>query len=59
MSLSKDIVFKEIIKLEPLQAMQASVEPAIKYSTIVGAATIITGILGGSKALTLGNYRSC
>lgn len=54
MSLSKDILFKEIIKLEPVQAMRASVDPRYKYEAIVGITSFISGILGGAKAATIG-----
>ena len=56
MFLSNDIVFKEIIKLEPVQAMRASVDPRFKYEAIdVGATTFISGILGGANAATIGS----
>lgn len=59
MSLSKDRLFKEIINLEPVKQMKASVNSAIKYGTMVGAVTAVSGILGGSKGLAAGNRRPC
>ncbi|XP_076666392.1 uncharacterized protein LOC143367985 [Andrena cerasifolii] len=58
MSLSKNRLFKEIINLEPVKQMKASVHSAVSYGTAVGAATAISGILGGSKGLVAGGIIS-
>ena len=58
MSLSKGRLFEEIINLEPVKKMKASVDSAIKYGTIVGAATIISGIFGGPRGLAAGGIIS-
>ena len=58
MSLSTDRLFEEIINLEPVKQMKASVNSAIKYGTMVGAATAVSGILGGSKGLVAGGIIS-
>ena len=58
MALSADRLFEEIINLKSVQQMKASVSSAIKYGAIVGATTIISGILGGPMGLTAGGVIS-
>ena len=58
MALSADRLFEEIINLKSVQQMKGSVKSTIKYGAIVGATTMISGILGGPMGLTAGGVIS-
>ncbi|XP_076246943.1 protein Nazo [Calliopsis andreniformis] len=58
MSLSTTALFEEIVTLEAVQRMQVSVKSAVKYGTLIGTATIVSGILGGPVGLAVGGVVS-
>lgn len=58
MTIPTNDLLTEVLKLEAVQQMKASVRSAIKYGSIVGVSSIIGGILGGSKGLTIGGLVS-
>ncbi|CAL7941740.1 unnamed protein product [Xylocopa violacea] len=51
-------LLKEVSKLDSVQQMKASVQSAIKCGMLVGASTILGGILGGRVGLTIGGVVS-
>ncbi|XP_053995183.1 protein C19orf12 homolog [Hylaeus anthracinus] len=53
-----DELLEEILNLQPLKEMKFTITSSIKYGTIVGAATIVSGILGGPVGLTVGGVVS-
>lgn len=54
--LSTDSVIEEVSKLDSVKRMRASINTAIKYGSMVGAITMVSGILGGPVGFAAGNY---
>ncbi|XP_076757711.1 uncharacterized protein LOC143427444 [Xylocopa sonorina] len=58
MAFKTDELLHEVTKLDAVQRMKASARSTLKCGAIVGASTIIGGILGGRVGLTLGGIAS-
>lgn len=63
MSYSKEMfptssILEEVSKLEAVKKIQVSVQSSVKYGAIVGASTIISGILAGPVGIAVGGVIS-
>ncbi|XP_053986349.1 protein C19orf12 homolog isoform X2 [Hylaeus volcanicus] len=53
-----ELLLEEILNLQAVKEMKFTTTSSIKYGTIVGAATIVSGVLGGPVGLTVGGIVS-
>ncbi|XP_017756652.1 PREDICTED: protein C19orf12-like [Eufriesea mexicana] len=58
MSLSLDKVLELVLKTESVQDLKVSIYSSMKYGTLVGASTVIGGLLAGPIGLTMGGVVS-
>ncbi|XP_076277303.1 protein C19orf12 homolog [Lasioglossum baleicum] len=58
MTLNPDNLLNEVLKLDCVKKLKVSVENSVKYGTLVGAATVMSGLLFGPRGLVIGGVLS-